>query len=95
MDGLQKYDFGALDTLADGIDARVQAITTRLEDLRGKITNITTIWAGSANEGFQATRRKWEVAADDLTQVLAKIAVAVKTTNADAQQTENVNTRRW
>jgi early secretory antigenic target protein ESAT-6 len=95
MDGLMRYDFGALDSLADGIDGRVRAIETRLSDLQSKINNVTEIWEGAANEGFRATKAKWEAAAADLNAVLAKIAIAVKQTNADAQQTERTNQGRW
>jgi early secretory antigenic target protein ESAT-6 len=92
---VMRYDFGALDGLADSVDGRVKAIETRLSDLQNKINNVTTIWEGAANEGFRDTKARWEAAAADLNAVLAKIAIAVKQTNADAQQTENVNRGRW
>jgi WXG100 family type VII secretion target len=90
-----KYDFHALDSLADTIDGRVRAIENHINDLRSKITNLTSEWEGAADQGFQATRQQWENAATDLNAVLNRIAVAVKQTNADAQQTENSNKNRW
>jgi WXG100 family type VII secretion target len=95
MDGLMRYDFGALDALADTVDGRVRAIETRLSDLQSKINNVTQIWEGAANEGFRATKTSWESAATDLNAARAKIAIAVKQTNADAQQTERTNQGRW
>ena len=93
---VMRYHFGALDALADSIDGRVKAIEARLHDLQSKIDNVTQIWEGAAaDDGFRATKRQWEIAADDLNKVLAKIAIAVKQTNADAQQTENKNRGRW
>lgn len=95
MDGTMKYTFGAIDALAGDIGARVSAIETRLGDLKSKIDNVTAIWEGSANEGFRNTKQQWENAATDMNQVLQKIKIAVDQTNADAQQTENINRGRW
>jgi early secretory antigenic target protein ESAT-6 len=95
MDGTMRYTFGAIDALAGDIGARVAAVETRLGDLQSKINNLTAIWEGAANEGFRQTKQQWETAAADLNQVLKKIQIAVNQTNADAQQTENINKGRW
>ena len=97
MDGdqMMRYNFASLDTLAGDIDTRVNAINTTVEDLRKKIDNLTQLYQGSASDGFNATRAKWNGAANDLNAVLARISVAVKKTREDAHATEAKNTSRW
>lgn len=97
MDGAMemKYNFASLDGLAGTIDKRVGDINGLVEDLRSQITNLTSTYAGQANDGFQMTRNKWNQAATDLNGVLARVATAVKTTRDEAHATEMKNAGRW
>jgi WXG100 family type VII secretion target len=90
-----KYSFGAIEGLAQDINNRVAAVESRIADLNSKINNVTQIWEGSANSGFQATKKAWTDAATDMNATLKKIQIAVSQTNMDAQQTERMNTQRW
>lgn len=95
MDGTMKYEFGQIEALAGDINSRVSAIEGILSDLGSKIDNLTSIWQGAADEGFQATKAKWFQASTDLNQVLKQIEIAVNQTNQDAMHTEKQNAARW
>lgn len=88
-------DFGAVEELGGNIDNRVQAISSHLDDLASQIKKLEGIWEGSAQAGFQQTKNTWFTSAEDLKQVLARIATAVHTANANYQQTEHANASRW
>jgi early secretory antigenic target protein ESAT-6 len=90
-----RYNFSSLDGLAGSIDGRVSSINGIVEDLRSQITNLTATYEGQANDGFQKTRNDWNVAANDLSGVLARISTAVKTTRDESHATEMKNAGRW
>lgn len=95
MDGTMRYTFGSIDALAGDINARVNAVETRIADMAQQINRLTEIWQGAADEGFQATKQAWVTAGEDLNRVLKNIQIAVTQTNQDAQSTENLNASRW
>lgn len=93
-DGI-KVSFDAIGGLASGIDSQVKNIENQLSDLKQQITNLTSIWEGSANTGFQQVKNNWFNSADDLNSVLNRIATAVHTANDQYQQTESKNASQW
>jgi WXG100 family type VII secretion target len=90
-----KVTFGAMETLASDVSTQVNNIEGLIENLRGQISNIETIWQGGAGEGFQLTKNNWNTAADHLKQVLAKILTAIRQSTEGYQATEQRNTARW
>jgi 6 kDa early secretory antigenic target len=96
MDGDNiKVSFGSLEALAGDIDRRVNSIQGHVENLRTQIQNLETVWEGGAGEGFQATKAKWNQAADHLNTVLAKIRIAVTQSTDGYRDTEDRNKKRW
>lgn len=95
MSDTMKVDFNAISGLATGIDGQVKSIENQLSDLKQQITNLTAIWEGSANTGFQQVKTNWFNSADDLNSVLNRIATAVHTANDQYQQTESKNASQW
>src|ERR1700754_1748721 len=87
-----KVSFGAVDNLASNIDAQVRQIEDQLDTLRSAIQKLAAEWQGGANEAFQAVQNRWNSSADDLQQVLNRIAMAVHTAHDQYQQTEQANT---
>jgi 6 kDa early secretory antigenic target len=90
-----KVSFGSLEALAGDIGRRVDSIQGHVESLRSQIQNLETVWQGGAGEGFQATKAKWNTAADHLNTVLAKIRIAVTQSTDGYRDTEDRNKRRW
>jgi len=90
-----KVDFGAISTLAGGIDTQVHNIEGQLEQLRAGIQKLATEWVGGANDAFAAVQRNWNNSADDLTAVLNRIATAVHAAHDSYRQTETSNTNVW
>lgn len=88
-------NFGAISSLASGIDGQVKQIETQLEDLRNAIAKLAQSWEGSANESFTAVQNNWNQSANDLNAVLGRISVAVHNANDAYQQTESKNASSW
>jgi WXG100 family type VII secretion target len=90
-----RVDFGAVSNLASQIDSQVHQIEGELETLKSAIQKLAQEWQGGANEAFQAVQNNWNQSADDLTQVLNRIATAVHAAHDAYQQTESKNTSAW
>jgi early secretory antigenic target protein ESAT-6 len=90
-----KVSFGAVSNLASAIDGQVRQIETQLEDLRNSINKLASEWTGGAQDAFRNVQTNWNSSADDLTQVLNRIATAVHTAHDQYQQTESKNTAVW
>ena len=90
-----KVDFGAISNLAGQVDAQVHQIESQLETLKSAIQKLGMEWEGSANESFKAVQNNWNQSADDLNQVLARIATAVHAAHDAYQNTEQRNTSTW
>lgn len=88
-------NFGAVSNLASVVDGQVKQIEGELETLKAAIQKLAQEWQGGANEAFQAVQNNWNQSADDLNQVLAKIATAVHAAHDAYQQTESSNTAAW
>lgn len=88
-------DFGAISGLAGGIDSQVHQIEAQLETLKAAIQKLAGEWTGGAQEAFHAVQQNWNTSADDLNQVLAKIAMAVHAAHDAYQQTESKNAGVW
>jgi WXG100 family type VII secretion target len=90
-----KVDFAAISNLAGGIDVQVRNIEGQLEQLRSGIQKLAAEWEGGTHEAFTAVQQNWNNSANDLTQVLNKIATAVHTAEESYRQTETSNTSVW
>jgi early secretory antigenic target protein ESAT-6 len=90
-----KVDFGAISNLASGIDTQVHNIEAQLEQLRAGIQKLSVEWIGGAQDAFRAVQTNWNNSADDLTQILNRIATAVHSAHDSYRQTETSNTNVW
>lgn len=95
MNDVIKVDFGAVSGLAQGIDSQVKRVEAILDDLKGQVSNLETIWEGSAGSGFQQVKNNWMTAAGDLNSVLNKIALTVHAAHDSYSSTEATNAAAW
>lgn len=95
MDGTMKWDFHSIDGLVGEIRTNVSTVEGRLAELKQKVTNLSQVWEGAADAGFQQTQRDWVAAADDLNAALQRIHIAVNDSNLSAQEVERLNAARW
>ncbi|HEV3362351.1 MAG TPA: WXG100 family type VII secretion target [Pseudonocardiaceae bacterium] len=90
-----KVSFGELEALGGNIQQVSSQIESELESLRSQISNLDSLWEGSASSGYQAVKLKWFQAADDLQQVLASIGAAVHAAEQAYQGVESKNAGAW
>ena len=90
-----KVDFGQVTSLAMSIDGQAKNIDQQINDLKGQIAQLDTIWQGSASSGYQTTKNNWMQAAGDMQSTLAKIATAVHAASDSYSQTEAGNAKLW
>lgn len=90
-----KVTFGAVSNLASSIDSQVHQIEDQLDTLRNSINKLAAEWTGGAQDAFHAVQANWNSSAEDLQQVLNRIATAVHTAHDSYQSTEQKNTAVW
>jgi 6 kDa early secretory antigenic target len=90
-----KVTFGALEAARADVGTTATRISGRLEELKRFLAPMVAQWEGQAATEYQATQRRWDTAAADLTAVLAQIGVALGTANESYQQIERANAARW
>jgi 6 kDa early secretory antigenic target len=93
--GMVKVDFGQVTSLAEGITGQSNNIDGLIENLQSQISQLDTIWEGSASDGYKQTKKAWLDAANDLQQVLAKIGSAVHAASESYSATESGNAGMW
>ncbi|HEX4221507.1 MAG TPA: WXG100 family type VII secretion target, partial [Pseudonocardiaceae bacterium] len=54
-----QVSFGELEALGGQIASISGTVESELEDLRGQISNLQTIWQGGTSEAFQAVKQQW------------------------------------
>lgn len=90
-----KVTFGALEAAQADVASTATRISGQLEELKRFLVPMVATWEGEAAAEYQATQRKWDTAAADLTAVLTRIGLALSTANASYRQVEQANTARW
>ena len=90
-----KVTFGALEVARTDVGATANRISGQLEELKRFLAPMVAGWEGQAATEYQATQRRWDMAAADLAAVLARIGVALGTANESYQQVERANAARW
>ncbi len=83
MDGLIKYDHGAIDTASVEIATASKTMNGHLEDLKAALRDIESRWEGAGSAAYLAQKAKWDQSAEDLNMVLAQISQAVSRGNED------------
>lgn len=90
-----KVTFGALATAQSDVAATAGRIHTQLGDLKRFLAPMVSTWTGQAAESYQATQRKWDASAEDLTKVLEQIALRLGTAHDNYRATEHDNAKLW
>jgi WXG100 family type VII secretion target len=90
-----KVTFGALEAARADVAGTATRITDQLEELKRFLAPLVATWEGQAATEYQATQRRWDTAAADLTAVLAQIGVALGTANESYRRVEQANAARW
>lgn len=61
----------------------VRALEERLARLESDLAPLRAGWAGEAREAYDDAKRRWDLAIDDLRQLLARTSLAVAAAGAD------------
>lgn len=90
-----RVTFAALEAARGDVAGTATRISRRLDDLRAAVTPLAATWEGRAAEEYRARQRQWDVAAADLTRVLADVGRALGQAEESYRATENANAALW
>ena len=88
-----KVTFGALEAARADVVGTAARIAARLDDLRRAVIPLAATWDGQAAQGYRD--RQWDVAAADLTRVLADVGRALGEAEAGYRAAETANANLW
>ena len=90
-----KVAFGALEAARADVVGTAARIAARLDDLRRAVIPLAATWDGQAAQGYRDRQRQWDVAAADLTRVLADVGRALGAAEAGYRAAETANANLW
>ena len=90
-----KVTFAALEAARADLTGTVTRIRGRLDDLRRAVTPLAATWDGQAAEEYRGRQRQWDLAAADLTRVLAGVGRALGEAEAGYRAAEAANAGLW
>ena len=94
-DGVLLVNFGALAQASADLQKALNELQSQLGQLERDAGPLVSTWSGPAQAAYQARQRKWQAAANDLSDILRNIKLAVDDSAADYQTTERAATQRF
>ncbi|GAB1688864.1 WXG100 family type VII secretion target [Krasilnikovia sp. M28-CT-15] len=86
--GLLLVNFGALQQAGADIQKALNTLESQLSQLERDARPLVATWNGAAQDAYSERQRKWQLASQDLQNILRDIKVAVDESAADYQDTE-------
>ncbi len=90
-----RVSYSALQTGATDIKGAVARIMTHLDDLERDLRPIAAGWTGEASEFYREKQRQWDLAAQDLNEVLNSLGGGVQTALANYQGGDSQVRQMW
>jgi WXG100 family type VII secretion target len=88
-------NFGALSQASGDIQKALNALQSQLDQLERDAGPLVSTWDGLAQAAYQERQRKWQTAANELSEILRHIKIAVDDSATDYQDTERKATNRF
>jgi 6 kDa early secretory antigenic target len=93
--GLLLVNFGSLSQASADIDKALGELQSQLGQLKQDAAPLVETWDGLAQAAYRERQNKWETAANDLSEILRQIKIAVEESASDYQDTERRATNRF
>lgn len=93
--GLLLVNFGALSQASGDIQKALNELRSQLDQLERDAGPLVSTWDGAAQAAYQERQRKWQTAANELSEILRHVKIAVDESAADYQDTERKATHRF
>ncbi len=84
-------DFGGMDSIASEIQSAVSRLEGRLASYDQDLAPLKGAWTGEASTAYQAAKKEWESAINDLKGLLAKTGMTVNDASSNFRATEKKN----
>jgi WXG100 family type VII secretion target len=94
-DGVLLVNFGALAQASADIQKALNELQSQIGQLERDAGPLVATWSGPAQAAYRARQQKWQTAANDLSDILRNIKLAVDDSAADYQNTERAATQRF
>ena len=93
--GLLLVNFGALNQASADIQKALSNLQNQLGQLERDAGPLVATWEGTAQSAYRERQARWQSAANDLSEILRHIKVAVDESALDYQDTERKATNRF
>jgi 6 kDa early secretory antigenic target len=90
-----KVSFGALDTAVSDLNAGVQQMGQRMQQLRSDVAPMLATWDGAAQQSYAAAQQQWDSGWTDLQAALGQLQQATAQSTDDYKATEQAAARSF
>lgn len=84
----QVWNFGGIEGGASEIQGSVQTTAGLLDEGKGSLTALASVWGGSGSEAYQAVQMRWDSTSTELNAALQNLAMTISEAGGTMAQTE-------
>lgn len=84
----QLWNFAGIEGGASDLQAAVQTTHGLLDEGRGSLTTLMSVWVGSGSEAYQAIQTRWDRTATELNDALQNLANTISEAGQAMAHTE-------
>lgn len=93
--GEMLYNYAKIADSAAQIGATAHRIKAQLDDLEVYVKRLVSTWSGQAATDYQQAQNNWNTAADDINNILHKLAGAVGDGNTHMEHVDKMAAASW
>jgi 6 kDa early secretory antigenic target len=84
----QVWNFAGIEGGASEIQGSVATTAGLLDEGKGSLAALASVWGGSGSEAYQAVQMRWDSTSNELNAALQNLATTVSEAGATMAQTE-------
>lgn len=95
MNDYTRVVFAAMEQGEADFKQTYSALVNEISSLNTQLQTNLSEWDGSARQAYTDAQAQWNIAMENMQQVLSQLGAVIGTANGGYQATEAANTARW
>lgn len=85
----QLWNFAGIEGGSSEIQGAVATTAGLLDEGKGSLAALASVWGGSGSEAYQAVQQRWDSTSNELNSALQNLAHTISEAGSTMQQTES------
>ncbi len=85
----QLWNFAGIEGGSSEIQGAVATTAGLLDEGKGSLAALASVWGGSGSESYQAVQQRWDSTSNELNSALQNLAHTISEAGSTMQQTES------